>query len=105
VRRRAPDVRGTSPANDLQAPARALCPAIDGALEEAAAAGADEVLVSGSGPTVLGLFTGRDGARRAREAAASMRARSPAAIAAEPVPAGWGQVVSEPVRHTAGRRS
>jgi 4-diphosphocytidyl-2-C-methyl-D-erythritol kinase len=100
-RLRAQDVLGSSPANDLQAPARALCPAIDGALAEAAAAGADEVLVSGSGPTVLGLFTGEAGPRRAREAAAELAARRPAAVAVEPVSAGWGA----PVRHNAGGRS
>jgi len=43
--------------NDLQDAARSLCPAIDEALEAALAAGADHALVSGSGPTVLGLFT------------------------------------------------
>jgi 4-diphosphocytidyl-2-C-methyl-D-erythritol kinase len=104
-RLRAQDVLASSPVNDLQAPARTLCPAIDAALAEAAAAGADEVLVSGSGPTVLGLFTGPDGARRARAAAAQLAGRRPAAIAVEPVPAGWGRVLSAPVRHTAGEHS
>ena len=88
--------------NDLQAPARTLCPAIDGALADAAAAAADELLVSGSGPTVLGLFAGEDGPERARAAAAALAGRRPAAIAAEPVPAGWGAVAVAPVRHTAG---
>ena len=88
--------------NDLQPPARVLCPAIDGALADAAAAGADEILVSGSGPTVLGLFAGEGGAERARVAAAELAGRRPAAIAAEPVPAGWGAVDVVDVRHTAG---
>ena len=71
--------------NDLQRPARILCPAIDGALADAAAAGADEILVSGSGPTVLGLFAGEGGAgERARVAAAELAGRRPGAIAAEP---------------------
>jgi len=43
--------------NDLQDAARSLCPAIDDALEAALAAGADHALVSGSGPTVLALFS------------------------------------------------
>jgi 4-diphosphocytidyl-2-C-methyl-D-erythritol kinase len=88
--------------NDLQSPARVLCPAIDGALAAAAAAGADEILVSGSGPTVLGLFAGASGAERARVAAVLLAGRRPAAIAAEPVPAGWGAVDVTGVRHTAG---
>ena len=104
-RLRAQDVLAAAVGNDLQAPARALCPAIDGALADAAAAGADEILVSGSGPTVLGLFIGDGGARRARTAAAELAGRSPAAIAAEPVPAGWGEVAAAPVRHTAGGTS
>lgn len=86
--------------NDLQEPARALCPAIDAALAQAAAAGADEVLVSGSGPTVLGLFAGEDGPDRARDAAAALAGRRPAAIAAEPVPSGWGDVAVGALRHT-----
>jgi 4-diphosphocytidyl-2-C-methyl-D-erythritol kinase len=96
------DVLASGVENDLQDPARALCPAIDGALAEAAAAGADELLVSGSGPTVLGLFAGEAGADRAREAAAELAGREPAAIAAAPVPAGWGAVTVAQVRQTAG---
>ncbi len=42
--------------NDLQQAAVALCPQIAQALAQAGAAGADAVLVSGSGPTVVGLF-------------------------------------------------
>jgi 4-diphosphocytidyl-2-C-methyl-D-erythritol kinase len=54
--------------NDLQDAARSLCPAIDEALEAAINAGADHALVSGSGPTVLALFT--DVGHRARAATA-----------------------------------
>jgi 4-diphosphocytidyl-2C-methyl-D-erythritol kinase len=46
------------------------------------------VLVSGSGPTVFGLFPGRDGAARARTAARSITG----AIAAEPVGPDFGEV-------------
>jgi 4-diphosphocytidyl-2-C-methyl-D-erythritol kinase len=69
--------------NDLAPAARALEPAIAGAEREAAAAGADHVLVSGSGPTVLGLFAGDDGPKRARRAAATRAGRAPAAIVCE----------------------
>lgn len=77
-------------ANDLQEPARALRPEIDVALGHARDAGADVALVSGSGPTVIGLFAGADGAGRARAAAADLAppraaAGAPAPIAAESV--------------------
>jgi 4-diphosphocytidyl-2-C-methyl-D-erythritol kinase len=86
-------------ANDLQDPARSLCPAIDAALARLRTTGAAEVLVSGSGPTVLGLFAGSDGPARAVAAAAAI----PGALAAAPVPAGWGAPVSAgSLRHTAG---
>ncbi len=54
--------------NDLQDAARSLCPTIDEALEAALAAGADHAIVSGSGPTVLALFSEDD--HRGRGAAA-----------------------------------
>jgi 4-diphosphocytidyl-2-C-methyl-D-erythritol kinase len=54
--------------NDLQDAARSLCPAIDEALEAALAAGADHAIVSGSGPTVLALFS-EDGHRASAAAA------------------------------------
>ena len=71
--------------NDLQDAARALCPEIDAALADVRAAGAGHALVSGSGPTVLGLFTGADAAAAAEAAAGELRARWPAAVAATPV--------------------
>jgi 4-diphosphocytidyl-2-C-methyl-D-erythritol kinase len=83
--------------NDLQRAARALCPEIDLALTEALEAGADAALLSGSGPTVLGLFVGADGAQRASEAARALGERTPAAIAAEPIAAGFAQAVDLPV--------
>jgi 4-diphosphocytidyl-2-C-methyl-D-erythritol kinase len=76
--------------NDLEAAARSLCPAIDRALAEVRAAGCDRALVSGSGPTVLGLFEGDEGPERARAAADALRGRVPAAVAAEPVDATFG---------------
>jgi 4-diphosphocytidyl-2-C-methyl-D-erythritol kinase len=70
--------------NDLQDAARSLCPPIDTALAAVAATGAGPVLVSGSGPTVFGLY--RDPAA-ARAAAAEV-----GGIFAEPVEAGFGEV-------------
>jgi 4-diphosphocytidyl-2-C-methyl-D-erythritol kinase len=68
--------------NDLQDAARSLCPAIDPALAAMRAAGAAHALVSGSGPTVVGLF---DEPAAAERAAVALRARYPRAVAAEPV--------------------
>jgi 4-diphosphocytidyl-2-C-methyl-D-erythritol kinase len=76
--------------NDLEPAAVALQPAIADALGQARAAGADHVMVSGSGPTVLGLFFGPHGVRRARAAATFVLAgRTPAPLVAGPEP-GWG---------------
>ncbi len=82
-------------ANDLQDAARALCPSIDVALAQARTAGADVALVSGSGPTVLGLFAGADGPRRAQAAADGLAperaaAGAPAPCAARSVEASFG---------------
>ncbi|HUN78944.1 MAG TPA: PIN domain-containing protein [Solirubrobacteraceae bacterium] len=90
-------------ANDLQGPALALCPEIDAALALAWGAGADVAIVSGSGPTVLGLFAGDDGPRRARAAVAELATRragvgAPAPIAAEPVAASFAAPRPEPGR-------
>ena len=71
--------------NDLEAAARSLCPAIGDALAAVRSAGAVRAMVSGSGPTVVGLFTGEDGPAHARAAAAALAERHPGAIAAEPV--------------------
>jgi len=71
--------------NDLQAAARSLCPPIDDALAAARAAGADHALVSGSGPTVVGVYWGEDGMERAEAAASSLAGRFPGAVATRPV--------------------
>jgi 4-diphosphocytidyl-2-C-methyl-D-erythritol kinase len=68
------------PHNDLQDAARKLCPAIDPALAAVEATGAQHTMVSGSGPTVFGVFPGPDGAARAADAAARV-----GGVAAEPV--------------------
>lgn len=72
--------------NDLQDAARSLCPAIDEALEAVLAAGADHALVSGSGPTVLGVFVGaghRDRASRVCESLAE-EGRTPEPLLTRP---------------------
>jgi 4-diphosphocytidyl-2-C-methyl-D-erythritol kinase len=71
--------------NDLEDAARTLCPEIDTALLEARATDADAVLVSGSGPTVLGLYAGSRGPARARAGTRSLAERVPAPLAADAV--------------------
>jgi 4-diphosphocytidyl-2-C-methyl-D-erythritol kinase len=74
--------------NDLETAALSLQPGIEESLAQARAAGADHVMVSGSGPTVLGLFFGPHGVRRARAAATFVLAgRNPAPLVAGPEPA------------------
>ncbi len=72
--------------NDLQDAARSLCPAIDERLEAVLAAGADHALVSGSGPTVLGVFAGSGHGERARRVCDSIAAegRVPTPVLAQP---------------------
>jgi 4-diphosphocytidyl-2-C-methyl-D-erythritol kinase len=84
--------------NDLEGAARSLCPAIDGRLQTARDAGADVALVSGSGPTVVGLFVGDDGVAQARQAADRLASGSPVsgalgAIASAPVQAEFASPV------------
>ena len=81
--------------NDLEAAARSLCPEIEPALAAVAALGADHVFVSGSGPTVVGLFW-EDASTRASEAAEALAGRYPGAVAAMPVAAGFGAVTTLP---------
>jgi 4-diphosphocytidyl-2-C-methyl-D-erythritol kinase len=80
--------------NDLQPAALSLCPAIESALEAARDTGADEVLVSGSGPTVAGLFWGSDGADRAAAAARSLSTQWDRASSAVPVSPQFGLPVA-----------
>lgn len=79
--------------NDLEAAARSLVPEIGRTLLEAMAAGADRTLVSGSGPTVIGLFTDP---QAARDAAAGLARRDPPAFSAAPVAAGAGDPARTP---------
>jgi 4-diphosphocytidyl-2-C-methyl-D-erythritol kinase len=70
--------------NELEPAARSLCPSIEEALGAARASGARDVMVSGSGPTVLGLF---DDPAEAERAAARLAGRNPRPVAARPVAA------------------
>jgi 4-diphosphocytidyl-2-C-methyl-D-erythritol kinase len=54
--------------NDLEAPARSLRPGIGDALDELREAGAAVAILSGSGPTAVGLFADLAAARAAAEA-------------------------------------
>jgi 4-diphosphocytidyl-2-C-methyl-D-erythritol kinase len=71
--------------NDLQPASLSLVPRVSAGLDAAAGAGADRALVCGSGPTVIGVFEGADGARRAGVAAAALSEVFPGAIATGPV--------------------
>jgi 4-diphosphocytidyl-2-C-methyl-D-erythritol kinase len=68
--------------NDLQPAAVSLRPGIRTALELANQAGAEPALVCGSGPTVIGIFRGRNGARRAAD---GLSERFPGACAVDVV--------------------
>jgi 4-diphosphocytidyl-2-C-methyl-D-erythritol kinase len=78
-------------ANDLEMAARSLCPPIATTLAEVHDAGADLALVSGSGPTVIGLFLRANGLARAARATAALGDRTPAPICAEPVDRSFGR--------------
>ena len=55
--------------NDLEPAAVSLRPQIGAALDAVRDTGADHAMVSGSGPTVFGLYQGEDAAQRAEAAA------------------------------------
>ena len=67
--------------NDLEPAARALCPAVGEALDAARGVGAEQVLLCGSGPTVLGLFAD---VAAARGAAVALSGREPRPLALRP---------------------
>jgi 4-diphosphocytidyl-2-C-methyl-D-erythritol kinase len=78
--------------NDLEAAARSLVPDIEPALADVRAAGALVAMVSGSGPTVFGLYPGIEGPALAAAAAADLAERHPGAAAAMPVDATFAAV-------------
>jgi 4-diphosphocytidyl-2-C-methyl-D-erythritol kinase len=67
--------------NDLQPAALSLRPELAEALERVLEAGADEALVCGSGPTVIGIFWGLGAFHRVDTAAKGLRSCYPGAIA------------------------
>lgn len=73
--------------NDLQPAAVSLCPWCGDALDAMLGAGAEHALVSGSGPTVVGVWWGLGAVGRAFSAAQRLRERYPGAVGAEPVTA------------------
>jgi len=77
--------------NDLEAPARSLCPPIGDALADVRASGAVRAMVSGSGPTVFGIFPGANGPAHARAAADALRSRHPHAVGVTPVGSAFGE--------------
>jgi 4-diphosphocytidyl-2-C-methyl-D-erythritol kinase len=76
--------------NDLEPAALSLRPEIGRALEAVREAGADHAMVSGSGPTVFGLFTGPDASARAEAVAIGLADRYPGATSAAPVSEEFG---------------
>jgi 4-diphosphocytidyl-2-C-methyl-D-erythritol kinase len=76
--------------NDLEPAAVSLRPEIGRALEAVLAAGAAHAIVSGSGPTVFGVWWGPDAAARAAVAVAGLAERYPGTTAATPVSEEFG---------------
>ena len=74
--------------NDLEPAALSLAPRLGETLGAIGRAGADNAIVCGSGPTLIGLFWGPDGAARARAAASRLRADHSAVLSADPVRGG-----------------
>ncbi len=79
--------------NDLEPAALSLRPEIAAALADARAVGAVHALVSGSGPTVVGVFDGEDALDAARAAVGELRPRYQGACAAVPVDAAFAAPV------------
>jgi 4-diphosphocytidyl-2-C-methyl-D-erythritol kinase len=77
-------------ANDLEGAARSLCPSVDEALGGVRASAPDATMVSGSGPTVVGLFVGAGSRRRAQRAADGLGGLRPAVVVATAVGNGFG---------------
>jgi 4-diphosphocytidyl-2-C-methyl-D-erythritol kinase len=80
--------------NDLEPATLSLAPRLGETLGAVARAGADDAIVCGSGPTVIGLFWGADGSSRARKSASRLRADHPTAVTADPVRGGDDALVA-----------
>ncbi len=92
--------------NDLQRAAVALRGEIAEALRALGGAGASPALVSGSGPTAIGLFARprEEGITLARAAAGALGEREPAALTAVPVEASFGEPAPAETPADAGRQ-
>ncbi len=75
--------------NDLQDAAISLCPQIAPALRRARDAGAEEVFLSGSGPTVVGVFSRANAPGRVQRAVSELAGLVPPPIAASSVGAAF----------------
>jgi 4-diphosphocytidyl-2-C-methyl-D-erythritol kinase len=73
--------------NDLEPAAVSLCPSVASVLDDMRDAGAEHALVSGSGPTVVGLWWGPDAEQRADAAAAALASRHAQVCTAGPADA------------------
>jgi 4-diphosphocytidyl-2-C-methyl-D-erythritol kinase len=82
-------------ANDLQPAALDLCPTIESALDQARESGADVSFLSGSGPTVVGLFLRANPSARIDRALAGLAGREPPPIACVPVTE-WTETFQRP---------
>jgi len=73
--------------NDLEPAAVSLCPWCAGAISALRSVGAEQAMVSGSGPTVVGIWWGQEAAVRTSAAVAALSERYPGAVGAQPVTA------------------
>lgn len=71
--------------NDLEPAAVSLCPAVGKALDRVRRTGAPVAMVSGSGPTVVGIWWGPEAAEQATQAARGIGPEYSGACVAEPV--------------------
>ncbi len=85
--------------NELEPAALSLLPQIGDSLAAVRDAGADHALVSGSGPTVFGLFWGEDAMRRAARSQAGLRDHFPDTTTATPVDSAFGDPVQTAKAH------
>jgi 4-diphosphocytidyl-2-C-methyl-D-erythritol kinase len=76
--------------NDLEPAALSLAPQIEEALEAVNDTGAAHAMISGSGPTVLGVFFGPEAGALAADAADALAERYPGATAGTPVSEEFG---------------
>jgi 4-diphosphocytidyl-2-C-methyl-D-erythritol kinase len=88
VREGLPDLPDELCVNELQPAALSLRPELEATLQRVRDAGADVAMVSGSGPTVLGLLHDRHAARAARDA------HFPGCKVAKPVGPHGGEVLA-----------